>query len=322
MRSALMLAVLASVLVVGLAACSPLAVLNGAVPDDASRVVSGVAYGDSPRQQLDIYAPPGVSRPPVVVFFYGGSWRNGSRADYKFVGDALASRGIMAVIADYRLYPDVSYPDFVDDSARAVAWTLHHIANYGGDPAEVFVAGHSAGGYNAAMVALDARWLARFDASPAMLRGWIGMAGPYNFLPIVARSLKPVFHFPGTPADSQPIAHVSAAAPPALLMVGMADTTVDPELNTERLAAALRAAHASVDVVRYDRLGHALLAGALARPLRWRAPVLDDLTAFVWQTARAGQADRAGHAGRSEPANPADKADYVPSQAAAARSQP
>ncbi|CAB3642664.1 alpha/beta hydrolase [Achromobacter pestifer] len=291
MRSALELAVLACVLVLALAACSPLTVLNGAVPDHASRIVPDVAYGEGGRRLLDIYAPPGVDKPPVVVFFYGGSWRNGSRADYKFVGDALASRGIMAVIADYRLYPAVSYPDFVEDSARAVAWTLQHIAEYGGDPARVYVAGHSAGGYNAAMVALDARWLARFGASPAMLRGWIGMAGPYDFLPIVARDVKPVFHFPGTPPDSQPIAHVSAAAPPTLLMAGLDDTTVDPHRNAEALAAALQAAHVPVTLVLYDRLGHAMLAGALARPLRWRAPVLDDLAAFVLHPSQ--QADRA-----------------------------
>lgn len=90
-----------------------------------------------------------------------------------------------------------------------------------------------------------------------------------------------MFHFPGTPPDSQPIAHVTPAAPPTLLMTGMADTTVDPHRNTEGLAAALQAAHVPVTLRRYDRLGHALLAGALARPLRWRAPVLDDLAAFV-----------------------------------------
>lgn len=275
-------------LTAALAACSPLRVLNGVVPDGASRLSEGVAYGNDARQKLDIYAPPGVERPPVVVFFYGGSWTNGSRKDYKFVGDALNSRGILAVLPDYRVYPQVGYPGFVDDSAHAVAWTLGHIAEYGGDPTRVFVAGHSAGAYNAAMVALDARWLARFDARPAQLAGWIGISGPYNFLPIQDEAVKPVFHFPDTPADSQPIHHVTRAAPPALLLTGGDDKVVDPGINTGELAAALRAAGVPVTEKTYPGKGHAITVGAFARPLRWTAPVLDQVSDFV----------------RSEPARP------------------
>jgi poly(3-hydroxybutyrate) depolymerase len=157
----LLVASLALAVLVLLAACSPLTLLNGAVPDAASRATSGVAYGPLPRQRLDIYAPPDADRAPVVVFFYGGSWRSGDRADYRFAGDALASRGIVAVIADYRLYPEARYPTFLQDAAQVVAWTQQHIGGYGGDPGRVFVAGHSAGGYIAAMLALDPRWLHR-----------------------------------------------------------------------------------------------------------------------------------------------------------------
>jgi len=267
------------------AGCSPIRILNGLVPD-AHQFESGIAYGNQPRQQLDVYQPstgklPGEGRAPLVVFFYGGSWSSGQRADYKFVGEALATRGAVVVIPDYRLSPQVTYPTFLRDGAQALRWGLDNAARLGADPKRVYVMGHSAGAYIAAMLALDDRWLREAGARPQQLAGWIGMAGPYDFLPIVARSLKPVFHFPDTPPDSQPIAHVTPNAPPALLMVGMADTTVDPHRNTEGLAAALQAARVPVTLVRYDGLGHALLAGALARPLRWRAPVLDDLAGFV-----------------------------------------
>ncbi|SAI69443.1 esterase/lipase [Bordetella ansorpii] len=268
-------------MLLALTACSPFTLLNGAIPENASRVTADIAYGDALRQRLDVYAPPDAALAPVVVFFYGGSWRSGSRKDYAFVGDALASRGIVAVLADYRLYPEAAYPVFLRDSARAVAWTLRHAADIGGDPRRVYVAGHSAGAYNAAMIALDPRWLAELGASPDALAGWIGMAGPYDFLPIETRSVRPVFHYPDTPADSQPVAHATRGAPRTLLMTGMADTLVDPVRNTGHLEAALRAAGTPLTVVRYPNLGHRLLAGALARPLRWRAPVLDDLAGFV-----------------------------------------
>ena len=264
-----------------LAACSPLTLLNGAVPEDGSNVTAGLAYGTLPRQHLDVYRPTDATHAPVVVFFYGGGWRSGERADYRFVGDALAARGIVAVVADYRLYPEAGFPAFLRDAALAVAWTQRHIGDYGGDPARVFVAGHSAGGYIAAMLALDKRWLAAAGSSPASLAGWIGLAGPYAFLPIEARGVRPVFGYPDTPADSQPIHHVSRHAPPGLLLTGAADTTVDPRRNSVGLADALHEAGACAQLVQYPDLGHKLLVGALSRPLRWRAPVLDDVSAFV-----------------------------------------
>jgi acetyl esterase/lipase len=217
----------------------------------------------------------------VVVFFYGGNWVSGERADYAFVGRALASRGIVTVVADYRLYPEVSYPDFLRDAAQAVAWTAREVARYGGDPKRLYVMGHSAGAYNAAMVALDPRWLAEFGMRPADLRGWIGLAGPYDFLPIENPTTKPVFHFPDTPADSQPVNQVRPGATPALLIAARDDRLVDPLRNTGHLASAMRARGVTVQELYYDRARHTTLIATFAPPLRWLAPALDDVAAYV-----------------------------------------
>ncbi len=270
------------VLLGAVAACSPLSAINAVTSGSASEKELAISYGDDPRNKLDIYRPRnGNGAAPVVVFFYGGSWNMGSRSDYAFVGEALAERGIVAVLADYRLYPQVRYPDFVDDSARAVAWTLKEIQRHGGDPKKVFVMGHSAGAYNAAMVAIDARWLAAAGASTSALRGLIGLAGPYDFIPINDKNVRPVFFYPDTPPASQPINHVTAGAPPALLIASHTDKLVDPVRNTGGLANRLRSVGVAVDEVYFDNTSHASLIGAIAWPLRGLAPVLDTVVRFI-----------------------------------------
>jgi len=270
----------------GLCGCSALGVINGLTPSDTYLKTDGVAYGDDVRQRLDIYQPSTQSAAqtsalPVVVFFYGGSWNSGQRSDYTFVGEALAARGIVTVIADYRIYPQVKYPGFVEDAARAVAWTLRNIPRYGGDPKRVFVMGHSAGAYNAAMVALDARWLKVYQLTPQDLRGWIGLAGPYNFLPIENPAVKPIFFYPDTPLDSQPIQHASAASPRAFLAAAQNDTTVNPQRNTAQLARQLRSVGVVVTERIYPDVSHGSLVGAFSVPLRGLAPVLSDVENFV-----------------------------------------
>jgi len=265
-----------------LAACSPINVLNALTPSSTFTKTTSIAYGDDPRQKLDVYRPVTASpNAPVVVFFYGGSWNSGSKDDYGFVGEALASRGIVVVIADYRLYPQVRYPVFLQDGAQAVAWTHQHIAEYGADPKKMYLMGHSSGAYNAAMLALDTRWLAEVGLSPSMFKGWIGLAGPYDFLPIENRDVRPVFFFPDSPPDSQPINHVSHDAPPSLLIASVDDNLVNPTRNTGGLAKKLRSAGVPAEEFYFTKTSHATLVASMSRPLRWLAPVLDRVTAFI-----------------------------------------
>jgi acetyl esterase/lipase len=265
-----------------LTACSGADLLNATVATDTYRRTGDMAYGPEPRQRLDVYLPLERRAPgPVVVFFYGGSWTTGERATYRFVGEALASRGIAVVVADYRLSPEVKYPVFLQDSAQAMRWTFDHLGELGADPRQVFVMGHSAGAYNAAMLALDARWLAGAGLKPAQLAGWIGMAGPYDFLPIGNPDVQVAFEWPGTPADSQPLVHASKNSPPTLLVAARGDTTVNPVRNSEALAARLKGVGVPVELQVYDRVNHVTLVAALAKPLRGLAPVLDDIERFI-----------------------------------------
>lgn len=264
-----------------IAACSPLTALNVLTPDGTYDRITA-SFGPHPRHKLDVYTPQkrdGAA--PVVVFFYGGTWNSGDRGKYAFLGEALASRGIVTVIADYRLYPEVRYPAFLEDGAQAVAWTVNNIGKYGGDPKQLFVMGHSSGAYNAAMIALDPRWLKTVGLTPDIFQGWMGLAGPYDFLPIKNPDVKPVFFHPNTPPESQPINHADADAPPTLLMAARGDDLVNPVRNTGGLAERLRDAGVPVTEIYYDDVSHTSLIGAFSRPLRGLAPALDEVVRFV-----------------------------------------
>lgn len=281
MGEALRLAILA-VILGALSGCSGLKLVDWVTPASGYQRSEAIAYGSDPRQKLDVYRPAvALAGNPVVVFFYGGSWNSGAREQYRFVARALATRGLTVVVADYRLYPQVRYPAFLEDNAQAVGWTHRHIAEYGGNPQRLYLMGHSSGAYNAAMLALDPRWLQAVGMAPRDLRGWIGLAGPYDFLPIDNPEVKPVFFFPDSPPDSQPINHVSAGAPPALLIAANSDSYVNPQRNTAGLAKRLRADGVKVEDRYYDRVNHMTLVGSFAWPLAWMAPVTDEVLRFI-----------------------------------------
>ena len=285
--------IVALIVWLALSACSPLGAVNALTPSGTYAVRENFAYGPAARNRLDVYEPraedsglPPANGYPVVVFFYGGTWTSGSRADYRFVGEALASRGIVTIIADYRLYPEVRYPDFLRDCALAVAWARREVARYDGDARRLYIMGHSSGAYNAAMLALDARWLTAAGIAPSALAGWIGLAGPYDFFPMTNVEAQPVFFHPNYPQGSQPMEYASDAAPRTFLGAAESDTVVNPERNTRQLAQKLGAAGVPVVFKIYPNAGHATLIGAFSRPLRNVAPVLDDVVAFVRNDAK------------------------------------
>lgn len=272
-------AVLLAGIAVLLSACS-LAPLNLLVPRSGYAVHRGLAYGPDPRQKLDVYVPDGAGPgAPVLLFFYGGGWMSGDRGDYLAFGQAFASAGIVTLVADYRLYPQVRYPAFVEDAAAALAWVHAHAADYRGDPGRVFVSGHSAGGYNAVMLASEPKFLAARGGSLGWIRGVIGIAGPYDFLPLTDPDYIAIFHGANN-ADAMPVNHVTAARPPMLLATGDADRTVAPG-NADRMAARLRAVGSPVTVVRYPGVGHIGIILSLVPGFRGKTTLRRDIVDFI-----------------------------------------
>lgn len=247
----------------------------------ARQAAEGIAYGPLPRQKLDIWVPTTPSSKPrdVVVFFYGGSWNSGHRALYGFVGRALAARGFIVILPDYRLVPEVRFPGFVEDGAAALAWVQREVAPYGGNPARIHLTGHSAGAHIAALLTLDAHWLAKAGARPGAVKSFAGLAGPYDFLPFTSDAARSAFGQMPDPAPSQPIQFVRQDAASLLLLTGGSDTTVKPR-NSLALAKAQSATGGKANSLVYEGLGHSDIIMAIARPFQSKAPVVDDLSAF------------------------------------------
>jgi acetyl esterase/lipase len=274
-----------------LTGCSPAGLLTGldrlSSGAESRRLGSGLAYGSDPRQKLDVWAPRRQSADPlpVVIFFYGGGWDQGERGDYGFAGAAFAGRGFIALVPDYRLVPAVRFPAFVEDGALAVRWARDNAARFGGDPKRIALAGHSAGAYNAAMLALDRRFLERAGVDPKIVRAAALLSGPYDFYPFTEARGRNAFGAWPQPLDTQPIRFARRDAPPLFLAHGAADRIVLPH-NSRALARRLGELGAPVTLRIYPGASHVDLAASLSRPFRARTPALAESSAFLIQHSR------------------------------------
>jgi acetyl esterase/lipase len=280
-----------------LVGCSGTALVNALTPRSGYTVERDLAYGPTARQKLDLYVPDDAAHDaPVLVFFYGGNWQSGSKDLYRFAGQAFASRGYVTAIPDYRLYPEVRYPTFIEDGALAIEWLATQPGTAGGR--KLFVAGHSAGAYIAAMLTLDRRWLNASSQDCGPIAGMAGLAGPYDFLPLNDPTLEEIFGPGPASPGSQPINLVTSGDPPMLLATGTADSTVRPR-NSIVLAERLAAAGSTVRLIEYPGLGHIQIVAALAAPLRFLAPALDDVDSFLRQQTSCITAAPAPQAARA-----------------------
>jgi acetyl esterase/lipase len=266
------------------AACARLEFLAANAPTlfGAYQRHADLRYGAHPRQRADVYVPDKTSGGPrpLVVFWHGGRWESGDKKDYRFVGAALAELGFVAVVSDYRLYPEVKLAGFMQDAALAVSWAVAHAQQFHANPAKLFLMGHSSGAHMAALVAMDPRYYWEVGVTPPHVAGVIGLSGPYDFLPFKEQDLQDMFGPPERYALSQPINFVSAKAPPMLLVHGERDRIVAP-FNARHLAAALQAQGVAVTLHMYPTLDHADTVAALSEPARHRAPILGEIGAFV-----------------------------------------
>jgi acetyl esterase/lipase len=268
-----------------LTGCTKFDVLNALVPPYGYTRTTDLAYGDQPRQRLDVYRPHNTppAGAPVVIFFYGGYWQYGEKNDYRFVADALTSRGFVAVLPDYRLYPAVRFPAFVEDGASALRWTHDNIERFGGDPRRVYLMGHSAGAHIAALLTLDPHYVKEAGLAPDAIRATVGLAGPYDFVP--GKISRPVFGMTtGDAVDPriEPIHFADARGAPLLLLHGAGDETVEAG-NSSRLADRITQSGGDARAIIYPKIGHKTIVLALARPFQWLAPVLRDAATFFRQ---------------------------------------
>ena len=263
------------------AACSPLSLLNAVGPRDrgAGRVARDLPYGDDPRQKMDVYAPAQAANLPILVFFYGGGWDSGDRKDYGWAAQALAARGFVVFVPDYRLVPQVHFPAFIQDAAEATARASELAATYGGDPARLGVIGHSAGAHLAMMIALDRRYMAAVD-QPTLIKAAAGLAGPYEFLPFDVAASRNAFGRAPDPTLTQPVTFARADAPPLWLGHGTDDVVVHDE-DTTILCERMTAVGGRCEAKLYPGLNHADLIATFSPLFRKKAPVLDDVTGFM-----------------------------------------
>ena len=274
----------------GLIGCTDLGlfVVNRLAAFSDYSAIENIPYGSDKLQRLSVYSPENLPAndgvaPATIIFFYGGCWggcRTLNKESYLFVAEAITSRGYNAILVDYRRHPAVKFPEIIDDARRAVEWVHRNIEQYGGDSELIFIMGHSAGAHLGAMLTLDETYLDRNTYQA--IKGFIGLSGPYDFLPHTEPYQYAVFGPETRYAESQPINYVDGTEPPLLLLYGEDDTQVKSR-NIINLARKVRMHGGAVETHFYDGIDHAEILAALSIPLQSTTPVIDDIFHFVKQ---------------------------------------
>ncbi len=276
--------------VLGLSACSDLSVsmVNLLARSGDYQQYSDIAYGPAALNRLDVYVPveqqtaaANTTTNTTIVFFYGGCWGGCNtleKSAYRFVADTLASHGYRVVIPDYRRYPEVRFKEIIADAALALEWVREHISEYGGDSQRIVLMGHSAGAHLAAMLTLNEAYLR--PETHAAIQGFVGLAGPYDFLPFTEAYQYGVFAPEASWPASQPVNFVDGTEPPLLLLYGKADDTVKPR-NIASLERRVKEQGGRVTTHLYDDMDHVDLIAAFSIPFRDRQPVVGDVLTFL-----------------------------------------
>ena len=258
-----------------LASCSGVSILNTITPSGSYKLTKDISYTDGARQALDIYAPddPKVDA-PIVVYIHGGSWSEGDKKIYKFIGEAFASEGYTTVIPNYRLYPDAVYPEFVNDTAAAIAFTAKRFKR------PIIVVSHSAGAYNAMMVTVDPSYLKAQGMDVCeTIAGTVGLAGPYGAFPLKEEPYITIFpnkHM----GDDAPVQRKLGPTPPVFLPIGDKDTTVS-DLHSRELAKKIKARGGKVEFKLYPGLNHTDVVKVLSKYFDEDASLKADILTFI-----------------------------------------
>lgn len=232
------------------------AVVNAPASFDGNSEIKDIGFGNH-NQKLDIYVPKNTAQTgahPVLIFIYGGRWTDGYKSQYRFIGSKFSSNGYITVIPDYRKYPQVKFPDFVEDNAQAVAWVEKNIAQYGGNPNQIYLMGHSAGALNAALLSADERYLKNAGADISNIKAFAGLAGPYSFTPDEP-DLMDMFGPPENYPNMQVTSFIEGNEPPMLLLHGGKDTTVYLS-NLQKLEKEIGEKGGAVKTNIYPELDH------------------------------------------------------------------
>ena len=259
-----------------LVACSGVRVLNAITPSGSYKLAKDISYTQGARQALDIYQPNEPrANAPIIVFIHGGSWDSGSKNIYKFIGESFASEGYTTVIPNYRLYPEVRYPEFINDTAAAIAFTAKRYEN-----SPLIIISHSAGAYNAVMVSVAPKYLKSQGVDVCQtIAGTVGMAGPYGALKLKKEPYITIFPDRHVGKDA-PLHLINGPTPPLFLPIGDKDTTVS-DLQGRELAKKIEARGGKAEFKLYPGLNHTDMAKVLSKYFDEDTTLKTDILRFI-----------------------------------------